>query len=50
MVVYMLSPWTITYVKNYNLNVTENLDPDFENAFSGIFNFTVEILPANKPK
>ena len=31
-------------MKNYNLNVTEVRDPDFKNAFSGIFNFTVGIL------
>ena len=33
-----------TKVKNYNLNVTENLVSDFKNAFSGIFDFTVGIL------
>ena len=32
-------------VKNYNLNVTEVRDSDFKNAFPGIFNFTVGILP-----
>ena len=31
-------------VKNYNLNVTEDRDSDFKNAFPGIFNFTVGIL------
>ena len=31
-------------VKNYILNVTENRDSDFKNAFPEIFNFTVEIL------
>ena len=31
-------------VKNYNLNVTEILDPDFKNVFPGIFNFTIGTL------
>ena len=31
-------------VKNYNLNVTEVVVSDLKNAFSGIFDFTVEIL------
>ena len=34
--------WIWTKVKNYNLNVTEVLVS--ENAFPGIFNFTVGIL------
>ena len=36
--------WYIAKVKNYNLNVTEVRDSDFQNAFPGIFNFTVGIL------
>ena len=35
-------------MKNYNLNVTEVLDSDFKNAFLGIFNFTVGILPESQ--
>ena len=31
-------------MKYYNLNVTEVLDSDFKNPFSGIFNLTVGIL------
>ena len=34
-------------VKNYNLNVTDILDSDFKNSFSGIFNCTVGILRRN---
>ena len=37
-------PLVDSWVKNYNLNVTEVLVSDFKNAFSGIFNFTVGIL------
>ena len=31
--------------KCYNLNETEVRDSDFKNAFPGIFDFTVGILP-----
>ena len=51
MVAYLLSPnrcqWSIAKVKNYNLNVTEVLDPVFP-MLPGIFNFTVGILTYNK--
>ena len=53
MVAVLLSPnschWSIAMVKNYNLNVTEIRDPDFKNAFLGIFNFTVGILIMMSP-
>ena len=43
MVAYLLSPnrchWWIAKVKNYNLNVTENLDSDFKKCFSRNFQF-----------
>ena len=48
MVAELLSPnryhWQIAKVKNYNLNVTEVLDPTLKKSFPGIFNFTIGIL------